>query len=373
MSLLLDARKKSQQENSIQSDGRTRTELSLEEYASPEAKPPTPAVPVEYVRNAGQNLFNAKLPGSSTPVMGTNKSLLIGLAAVVILLVIGAGYFWYADSENPAPSLRLQPPQSLSAPVTAPIQQTTVIAENDLKNIPGSGEITITTPTKIITRRTQNARLKSATAPTLRAPSQASISNNPIQINQQQADAIDPVLSRAYLAYQNGKLDEAQQLYLDALSKDKRNVDALSGLAVIAQQAGDNETAAGYFSRVLALDPRNAVANAGMSALVDDDNSESRLKTLLHEQKDSAALHFALGNLYADQSRWDEAQQAYFNAYALDPKNPALAFNLAVSLEHLGQNKPAAEYYRHALQLDQPPNTSFDHRQIEQRVQQLSR
>src|SRR6266481_5328802 len=178
MSLLLDARKKSQQENSIQSDGRTRTELSLEEYASPEAKPPTPAVPVEYVRNAGQNLFNAKLPGSSTPVMGTNKSLLIGLAAVVILLVIGAGYFWYADSENPAPSLRLsnvQPPQSLSTPVTAPIQQKTVIAENDLKNIPGSGESTITTPTKIITRRTQNARLKSVTAPTLRAPSQASI------------------------------------------------------------------------------------------------------------------------------------------------------------------------------------------------------
>lgn len=184
------------------------------------------------------------------------------------------------------------------------------------------------------------------------------------------------MLNNAYLAYRSGKLDEAQQMYLEALGKDARNSDALLGLAAVAQLRGEDRFAAQYYARVLALDPRNAVANAGMSALSTDDNNESRLKTLLREQRDSAALHFALGNLYAGQSRWGEAQLAYFNAYTLDSKNAELAFNLAVSLDRLGQNKLAAQHYQRALQLDQAgvdkPH-SFDHTQISKRIEDLIR
>jgi uncharacterized protein HemY len=64
---------------------------------------------------------------------------------------------------------------------------------------------------------------------------------------------------------------------------------------------------------------------------------------------DSAALFFALGNLYARQGRWSEAQQAYFQAYALEPDNADHLFNVAVSLDHLRQKKLAAQYYRMAL------------------------
>ncbi len=51
----------------------------------------------------------------------------------------------------------------------------------------------------------------------------------------------------------------------------------------------------------------------------------------------SAALHFTLGNLYASQSRWGEAQAEYFECYRLDPSSADFAYNLAVSLDHLGQ------------------------------------
>jgi len=125
---------------------------------------------------------------------------------------------------------------------------------------------------------------------------------------------------------------------------------------------------------VLALDPRNAAANAGMSALsADDDYNESRLKILLREQGNSEVLHFALGNLYAGQSRWGEAQHAYFNAYALESGNAEFAFNLAVSLDHLGQKKLAAQHYRRAMQLDPSHGAGFDHAQISQRAQELMR
>jgi len=110
-----------------------------------------------------------------------------------------------------------------------------------------------------------------------------------------------------------------------------------------------------------------------MSTLSNNENYESRLKTLLREQGSSAALHFALGNLYAEQSRWGEAQQAYFNAYSLDSKNADLAFNLAVSLDHLGQGKLAAQHYQQSLQLDQSRSANFDRAKISQRIEDLLR
>lgn len=197
---------------------------------------------------------------------------------------------------------------------------------------------------------------------------------SPIIIEQQPTGSVDPRLMNAYLAYRDGKLDEANKLYLILFREDANNPDVLLGLAAIAQQDGENLLAAQYFSQVLALDPRNAVANAGMSALgAGDDGNESRLKILLREQRNSAVLHFALGNIYAGQSRWNEAQQAYFNAYALEPDNAGFAFNLAVGLEHLGQNRLAVQHYRRALQLDPSPGKHFDHTQILQHVEALSR
>jgi Flp pilus assembly protein TadD len=194
----------------------------------------------------------------------------------------------------------------------------------------------------------------------------------PVHIELSHEQPIDPILNNAYLAYRNGKFDQAQQQYRDVLKLDENNTDALLGLGAIAQRRGENSEAAHYYAQVLALDPRNAVANSGMSALSNDDNRESRLKSLLNEQKNSSSLHFALGNFYAEQSRWGDAQQSYFNAYKLAPDNAELAFNLAVSLDRLGQSKAAAQYYQRALQLDPDNHAAFDHAKISKRISELT-
>jgi Flp pilus assembly protein TadD len=194
----------------------------------------------------------------------------------------------------------------------------------------------------------------------------------PVLVEMHQDEPIDPILNNAYLAYSGGKFEQAQQLYNEVLRLDGRNIDAILGLAVIAQRRGEDNLAVHYYAQALALDPRNAVANAGMSALSTNDNRESRLKTLLNEQPDSSTLYFALGNRYAEQSRWAEAQQAYFNAYKLESNNAQLAFNLAISLDRLGQKKSAAQYYQRALQLDPGQHAGFDHSQITQRIEALT-
>ena len=97
--------------------------------------------------------------------------------------------------------------------------------------------------------------------------------------------------------------------------------------------------------------------------------------SLCRYQPDSPVLYFALGNLYAQQSRWSEAQQAYFRAYAGDPDNADFLFNLAVSLDHLHQNKLAAQYYQMALKTAETNAAtrpvSFDRIQVRARIAEL--
>lgn len=340
MSLLLNARKKIQQACSVQPEAGAGAAIPQAEHRP---------------RDAGHNLFAAKhllpMAGYTLP----NRNLFYALGGMILLLAAGLAYAWHVNFSNST----MQP-----RPVRAP----PAITESAIRDMPATadGNTGKIQPDVIAV---ENA----AVAPQPRSHGQPPPNNSPIRIERQKTEPVDPLLGNAYLAYRGGRLDEARQLYLAMLAKDARNHDALLGLAAIAQQRAESQAAAQYFGRALALDPRNAEANAGMSALsADEDYSESRLKILLREQGNSAALHFALGNLYAGQLRWGEAQHAYFNADVLEPGNAEYAFNLAVSLDHLGQGKLAAQHYRRAMQLDTSHSAGFDHAQISQRAQELA-
>lgn len=192
--------------------------------------------------------------------------------------------------------------------------------------------------------------------------------------HEQESDSLDAILARAYKSYKKGDYATASQHYREALSLAPKNRDALLGLAVIAQQQEDDDAALSYYRQVLVLDPRDPVAHAGMAFFNRGDTStkESRLQQLISQQPDSAALHFALGNQYVEQSRWSDAQQAYFNALAMEPGNALFAFNLAISLDHLGQRKAAAKYYQQAMQFDPSGNSGFSRIQVQQRLNELT-
>lgn len=64
-----------------------------------------------------------------------------------------------------------------------------------------------------------------------------------------------------------------------------------------------------------------------------------------------ASSAFHEGNRLAGEGRWEEAQQAYLRALNANPGHPDILFNLAVSLDHLGQRGAAIRHYRRALKL----------------------
>jgi tetratricopeptide (TPR) repeat protein len=185
---------------------------------------------------------------------------------------------------------------------------------------------------------------------------------------------VDSNVLSGYQALEQGKLDEAERMYRLALATDARNVDAMLGLASTLAQQQKSTAASQLYARVLEQDPSNAYAQAGLlnvAGRADPAAAEIRLKQLIAREP-SAFLYFTLGNLYSEQGQWAAAQNAYFQAHNFAPDNPDYAFNLAVGLEHLSQQKIALDYYRRAVGLARTRgHAQFELARVEARIRSL--
>jgi tetratricopeptide (TPR) repeat protein len=189
------------------------------------------------------------------------------------------------------------------------------------------------------------------------------------------ADRLHPLLVQAYDAWRAGDLVEARRLYERVLRADSRNRNALLGLGAIDVRTGLWDEASRRYTALLRLNPRDSVAQAGLIAVhenVDPLRGESQIKLLLREEPAAPHLHFTLGNMYAEQGRWGEAQSAYFDAYRLDSDNPDYTYNLAVSLDQLGKGDAATDYYRRALELAARNGAAFDQPSVRDRLLRLA-
>ncbi|MBF0110117.1 MAG: tetratricopeptide repeat protein [Magnetococcales bacterium] len=182
-------------------------------------------------------------------------------------------------------------------------------------------------------------------------------------------------LMRLRETFERGQVDEAARGYRELLARDGENKDALAGMAAVMIRRGRLRDAAGYYLELLRLDPGNTVALAGLTGIRSDHDpsgSESVIKAILQREPDAHHLHFSLGTLYAGQKRWGAAQEAFFNAMAGGGDNPDYVFNLAVSLDHLGQRASALNYYRKALELAARQPGGFDVAAVEKRIAALA-
>ena len=196
-----------------------------------------------------------------------------------------------------------------------------------------------------------------------------------ITANRQSTLSIDPTLLAAYQAFTRGENAEAQQQYRRVLQKNVRNIDALLGMAAIAQRQARDADAIGWYQKVLEIEPNNNIALAAMLNMqpnTENGNQISQLKSLIAQQPEVASFHAALGNQYAAQNQWLQAQEAYFNANRYAPNNADYVFNLAISLDQLGKSQLALVQYQRALVLvEESGATSPDKNQIKTRIQTL--
>lgn len=184
----------------------------------------------------------------------------------------------------------------------------------------------------------------------------------------------NPLLLRAYEKFQAGDFAAANVAYQRVLADEPKNLDALHGMAAISLRQGQAVAASEYYRRALEADPRDVLAQVwliGMQGRIDPLPAESRLKVLLSLQPELFYANFVLGNLYATQKRWREAQAAFFRAYSAEPADPDILFNLAVSLDQLRLAEQAAHYYRQALLAAESRSAAFDRNQVAARLGEL--
>ena len=337
-------------------------------------------------RASARKVFEAKFrePNPKMPFYITMGAL--GFFAVGTVI-----YFWY--QLRPPPSLvNLNPPRQAETTVAdasgAPKSANAAplpAAPNAIPGLPGSSAATPPPSAPAAAPAAAPTPRAAPVAPPVETPRprQRVAEVQPAPVAQREtrvtrnAPEVNPKVEAGYAAYSGGDLATARSEYEQALRDEPMNRDALLGLAAIDVRGGRYESAEALYLRVLQIEPRDPQAQAALISLrsgrSDPLATESRVKSLLAADPSAHALNFALGNQFAQQNRWAEAQQEYFKAYTAEPDNADFAYNLAVSLDHLRQPRQALDYYQRAIALSQRRGASFDLGAAKTRATELSR
>ncbi|TAK91487.1 MAG: tetratricopeptide repeat protein [Burkholderiaceae bacterium] len=403
MSLLLDALKKAEakqgEAHTAAGPQGSRLELEALEQIKAPARSQTAHVHASHTppaSRAGQANVRQSMQAqlAARAALSRNRGALdwltfpVAVAAVLIVGGLTGGYVLYRSYTSMPSAVGLQTAASPThgSVLTDPALLNAPRRDNTLLPVAAQAPLATVVPQNASQPRVALVSPAPVAAPAAPAsmPKAAPVDRSPTPTFSHQLQAREELsqsLNAGYQALQQDDRASALAHYQRALQLDASNLDALLGLGYVAQQDNRTEAATVYFRQALSLDPRNpyaltALANMNDAANVNGTASESRLKYLsAHtagtEEEISGALQFALGNTLAAQLRWDEAQQAYFNAVAAQPRNPDYLFNLAVSLDQLHQSQPALDYYRKALAAANAMTAHFDAQQVAQRAQAL--
>jgi tetratricopeptide (TPR) repeat protein len=410
VSLLLDALKRAEQEKLARDTDPPKPgrapELSGFETESPRLAPisapvlelqpvePAPGAQAAADAKAVQNAFAAKTPA---PQSRQRLALWVGLGAIVVIVAAAGGYVWYtiqqltpapfASRTRPRPPAAPTPPAATAEPSSAAKMEQLVALANakpaaapatasgapatpaaPASSAPAAAQAVTAPPAPASTAAPSQKTLESLLRDAQRLPGDETFSMQPSE----DKPRVPAQVSAGYEALRLGDLERARREYGAAVEANPGNLDAQLGLATVEARSGHRALAASLYRKALDIDPRDPTALAGLAALGagTSDGLEGQLRADL-AQADSAAAHFSLGNLYAQQGRWSEAQAEYFEAHRLDPRSADIAFNLAVSLDHLGQARLAAMYYQRALESAGREAAQFDAASASRRLAEL--
>lgn len=340
---------------------------------------------------SAQTVFRA----SDRPSRGRVVTIAASIAVCVVLAIVGVGVYYasLAPRPRPVPSPGVardvekprEPPSAFAAdgglarvdttppPETVPVPP--AVGEPAVPAAPASAPAE--EPAAPLVSTAQAAPPVAAPAPPVTTPPVArprpamarpsihdeELGNGQVRIARSRGpNAVDAALAAGYAALQRGDVEGAAAHYQRARLQAPERRDTLLGLAAVAQRRGDRNRAAEFYAEVLRRQPDDPVASAALLSLTatDGEAGAARLRLLLDRHGDAAYLHAALGQWYARAGRWADAQQAYFDAARLDAANADYAFNLAVSLERLGQGRAALPHYQQALALRALRGGAFD-------------
>jgi len=163
------------------------------------------------------------------------------------------------------------------------------------------------------------------------------------------------LIQRALGAHQKGQLDQAAELYGQALKLEPRNFAALQFFGVLRAQQGRNVEAARMMESALALQPDNLGALINYSqVLMGTGRVQDALAALdkaLAIKPDVFEIPYNRGIALAQLQRLAEAITSFDKALALRPDSAACLYNRGLAQSALGRREDALASYDRAVAL----------------------
>jgi len=149
------------------------------------------------------------------------------------------------------------------------------------------------------------------------------------QLEQQQdqirkTEALDYFL-KAYDAYENGDLGQAEKFYNEAIKQDSNDDKAHNNLGIIYLNQGKNGEAISVFQRAIEIESEDALYHSNLARAYEAEEKYAEAVTefrrAIELDPQTAWLHSVLGSMYAGLRQFDNAIVALQRAIELDPKN----------------------------------------------------
>ncbi len=172
-----------------------------------------------------------------------------------------------------------------------------------------------------------------------------------------------------------GKYADAADLYRQAMSRNTKNVYAITGLGMALGRQFKLDGAVEQFDKALELDPRNALAHSGKamclvnrlqsSSMTIQKNRDSMLKQAESEAREAISAdptmseaHYNLGMVLKEQGRLDEAAGEFREAIKDDPQSSDACAQLGMVKLSQTSLAEAGENFKKAISLNSGNSTA---------------
>lgn len=163
------------------------------------------------------------------------------------------------------------------------------------------------------------------------------------------------MIQQAVTLHQNGRLDDAEQLYAKILQEQHDHFDALHLLGVLMHQRGRSQEALDLIVKALATNPRSADANANearvLAALGQYDLALASYERALNLSPDDATTLYDRAKTLSVLDRHADALASYDRALALRPDDAQALNDRGVMLHKLQRYDEAIASYDCAIVL----------------------
>ncbi len=160
---------------------------------------------------------------------------------------------------------------------------------------------------------------------------------------------------RALIAYRNGRLEEAGEMILEAITRDDKDVAIHANCGAIMNLLGRSLEAEAACRHVVDLRPGHADGHNNLAVALE---VQSRLDEALESSEraielnpDFVEAHINRGNIKLRMDEVAEAEEAFRVAIKLDSGNAMARTNLGVALREAGDLEAAEEECRKAIEL----------------------